>query len=114
MAMILSILLALSAWLLSFLLPWWSLAIPAFIIGATLGKSGWYSFSCGFMGIGGWWLTHTFYIHIANDGILTTRIAELFQLPYPWLMIALTVIIGGFAGGLSTLTGYLIKKALVN
>lgn len=112
--MILAILLALSAWLLSFILPWWSLAFPAVILGAILGKSGVHSFVYGALGIGGWWLIHTLYIHIANDGILTTRIAELFSLPYPWLVIVATVFIGGLAGGLSTLTGYLLKKTLIN
>lgn len=107
--MILAILLALSAWLLSLILPWWSLAIPAVVLGYLLGKTGWSAFGFGFLGIGGWWLIQTVYIHLANDGILTTRIAELFSLPSSWFIILITVIIGGLSGGLSTLTGYLLK-----
>lgn len=112
--MILAILLALSAWLLSFILPWWSLAIPALLLGIWLGKTGWSSFGYGFLGIGGLWLLQTAYIHLANGGILTTRIAELFSLPYPALVIVITVMAGGLAGGLSTLTGYFFKKAFFN
>lgn len=112
--MILAILLALSAWLLSLFLPWWSLAIPALLLGMWLGKTGWYSSGYGFLGISGLWLIQTLYIHFANDGILTTRIAELFSLPSPWLVILITVLIGGLAGGLSTLTGYLCKKTFLN
>lgn len=112
--MILAILLALSAWLLSFVLPWWSLAFPALILGAMLGNTGIRSFGYGALGIGGWWLIHALYIHVANDGILTSRIANLFSLPYPWLLIAITAIIGGLAGGLSTLTGYLLKHNFIS
>ena len=112
--MILAILLALSAWLLSLMLPWWSLAAPALILGAWLGTSGSASFGYGFLGIGTLWLIQTLTIHIYNDGILTGRIAELFSLPSAWLVILITVIIGGVAGGLSTLTGYLGRKALAN
>ncbi|SHE76064.1 hypothetical protein SAMN05443144_103117 [Fodinibius roseus] len=112
--MILAILLALSAWMLSFILPWWSLAIPALLLGMWMGKTGWNSFGYGFLGIGGLWLLQTAYIHFANDGILTMRIAELFSLPYPFLVITGTVVAGGMAGGLSTLTGYFFKKVFFN
>ncbi|MCW9707052.1 hypothetical protein [Fodinibius salsisoli] len=111
--MILAILLALSAWLLSFVLPWWSLAIPAVVLGALLGTSGGHSFGFGALGIGAWWLIHTLYIHIANDGILTGRIADLFSLPHPSLVILITVIIGGLTGGLATLTGYLFRTTFL-
>jgi len=112
--MLLAFLLALSAWLLSLILPWWSLAIPGLLLGTFLGKTGWRSFSYGFLGIGGWWLAQSLYIHLANDGLLTTRIADLFSLPSAWLIILFTVIIGGLAGGLTTLTGYLFKNVIFN
>lgn len=112
--MILAILLALAAWLLSFILPWWSLAIPASLLGIWRGKTGWSSFGYGFLGIAGLWLVQAVYIHYTNEGILTTRIAELFSLPQPALVIAATIGVGGIAGGLSTLTGYFIKKVFFN
>lgn len=112
--MILTILLALSAWLLSFVLPWWSLAFPALFFGASMGASGSHSFGYGALGIGVWWLIHTLYIYIANDGILTSRIANLFSLPYPWLLILITILIGALAGGLATLTGYLLKQNFIS
>lgn len=112
--MLLALLLALSAWLLSFVLPWWSLALPALILGAIWGKSGLTSFGYGFLGIATLWLIQTSIIHIQNDGILTARIAELFSLPSAWLVLLITVVIGGLSGGLSTLTGYLFKKTILN
>ena len=108
--MLLAVLLALSAWLLSLVLPWWSLAIPALLLGILLGKSGRSSFCYGFLGIATLWLIQTLIIHIQNEAILTTRMAELFSLPSAWLILLATSIIGGIAGGFSCLTGYLLKQ----
>jgi len=110
MIMISVLLIALCAWLLSFILPWWSLGIPALLLGAIAGRTGWSSFCSGFLGIGGWWLVHSIYIHLASGGILTTRMSDLFGLPHPSLVILITMAAGGLAGGLSALTGYLLNK----
>lgn len=109
--MLLIILIALTAWILNLFLPWWSLAIPCLILGAWLGRSGLRSFLYGFLGIGILWLAQTTVTHIANNGILTSRIADLFSLPNSLLLIAITVAVGGVAGGLSTLTGYYFRSA---
>jgi len=105
--MILALLLALTAWLLSLVFPWWIVAIPGLVLGAQLGKSGTHAFGYGFLGIGGLWLLQALITHIANDGILTERIADLLSLPHSWLVILITVLIGGLTGGFTTLTGFL-------
>jgi len=110
--MILAILIAITTWLLSLFLPWWSVAIPGLLLGAILGRTGVTSFLWGFAGIGGLWLVQSLYIHIANGGILTSRIADLFSLPSPILVIILTVLIGGLMGGFASLTGYLFRKVI--
>lgn len=111
--MIAVILIAISAWILGLFLPWWSLAIPCVVLGAWLGKSGGRSFMYGFTGIALLWLLQSIFIHFANGGILTARIAELFSLPDPVLVILLTAIVGGMAGGLSTLTGFYLNTAFL-
>lgn len=110
--MLLALFIAVTAWLLSLVLPWWSVAIAGLIFGTLLGESGKSSFLWGFVGIGGLWLIHSMIIHIASDGTLTTRIADLFSLPWPSLIIGATVLIGGLIGGCATLTGYLLKRTL--
>lgn len=111
--MLLAFLIAITAWLLGLLLPWWSLAIPCLILGGWLGERSGTAFMYGFLGIGGLWLVQVLFIDIANDGILSSRIAELFSLPHSSLVILLTVIIGGVAGGLCTLTGFFFKSAFL-
>lgn len=104
--MLLTILVALLTWLFTLYLPWWTLALPCLILGSWLGKSGSGSFLYGFLGVGMLWLIQTSVIHVANDGILTARIAELFSLPASFLVPAIAVFVGGMAGGLSTMTGF--------
>ena len=112
--MLLILLVAVSAWMLGLFLPWWSLALSCLFLGGWLGDKGSTAFTNGFAGIGSLWLMQTLYVHIANDGLLTSRIADLFSLPHPLLVMVVTVIIGGLAGGISTLTGYLFRKALMD
>ena len=107
--MLLALFIAVTAWLLGLAFPWWAVFIPGLIFGSLLGDSGKSAFGWGFVGIGSLWLIQSLIIHIINDGILTTRIAKLFSLPAPFLVIIITVIIGGLIGGLTTLTGYLFR-----
>lgn len=111
--MVLILLIAIFAWILGMFLPWWSIAIPCVLLGAWLGKSGSRSFLYGFAGIALLWLLQSLFIHVGNDGILTARIAELFRLPDPTLVILITVLTGGIAGGLSTLTGFYFSNTFL-
>ena len=108
--MLLILLIAFTAWLIGLLMPWWSFAIPCLVLGGWLGKKGKTAFLYGFLGIGGLWLIQAGYIDAANDGILSSRIADLLGLPHSLFVILLTAVIGGLAGGLSTLTGYYFTK----
>jgi len=105
--MLLIISIALVTWLLSLFLPWWSLIIPCLVFGALLGKKKFSAFYYGFTAIALLWLFQILWIYTNDGDVMATRIAELFSLPHPWLVVAATVLIGGLTGGLSTLTGYL-------
>lgn len=111
--MLLIILIALSAWILSLFLPWWSLAIPCVVLGAWLGRSGFRSFLFGFLGIGILWLAQSTVTNIANNGILASRISEMLSLPNSFVLIVITILVGGLAGGLSTLTGYYFRTSFL-
>lgn len=111
--MTLIILIALLAWILGLFLPWWSLAIPCVLLGAWLGKSSGRSFLYGFLGVALLWLLQSIFIHIGNAGVLSERIGELLSLPDPILVIIITAVIGGLAGGLSTMTGFYFSKAFI-
>jgi hypothetical protein len=101
-------------WFLNLFLPWWPALFPAIIFGAWLLKNGLSAFSIGLAAGGFAWFVQAFYIHIANDAILSTRVAEMLQLGSPWLVLLFTFLIGGILAGFGTLFGYQLKAVLTN
>lgn len=99
------------SWLFNLFLPWWSVLIPSILIGAWLLKSGLSAFITGLSGGGLAWFVQALYIHIANDGILAGRIAELFQVGSPAVVLILTFLTGGILSGFGALLGYQVRAA---
>lgn len=97
---------------LNLFLGWWAVLIPSILLSAWLIEKGGVAFVIGFTAGGFAWFCHALYIHIANDGILSTRIAEMIQVGSPWTVLAITFLIGGLLGGFGSLFGYQFKKAL--
>tara|TARA_R100001143_G_scaffold63387_1_gene70112 strand:- start:51045 stop:51401 length:357 start_codon:yes stop_codon:yes gene_type:complete len=99
-------------WLFTLFLPWWGVLIPTFIIGLWLLKGPFNAFLIGFLGAGSAWFIQALYIHIANDGILSSRIADMMGVGSPWIVLLITFAVGALAGGVGALTGYLLKVNL--
>lgn len=96
-------------WFFTLFLPWWAMLIPAILLGAWLLEKSLNAFLIGFSAAGMAWFIHVLYIHIANDAILSTRIAETFGVGSPWILLLITFFIGGILGGLGTLLGVQFK-----
>ena len=105
-------LLLISTWLITLFLPWWGVLIPAIIFGAWLMESAIVSFLTGFTATGLAWFLQVLYIHLANDAILSTRVAEMMGFQSPWIVLAITFLIGAVPGGLGCLLGTLLKLNL--
>jgi len=99
------VLIAALSYILELFLPWWSVVISGFLIGALIPTGGFNSFLSGFLGVGLLWLIFAFALHNSSDGILTEKVAQIFQLSQPALLIVISALIGGLAGGLGALTG---------
>ncbi|HTD98962.1 MAG TPA: hypothetical protein VK668_06725 [Mucilaginibacter sp.] len=92
-------------------LPWWVVAIVAFLAAVFLGKTNTRSFWSGFGGVAVAWIILALFKSIPNDNLLVKKVAQLFQLPHWILVLLITALIGGLAGGMSALSGILVKKA---
>ncbi len=93
-------------------LPWWSSVCVALVVEALLGKDDRTSFYTGFYGVSIPWMIFATYIDMKSESILTVRILDLFSLPqFSIVMIVLTGLIGGLAGGVGSMTGGWIKAA---
>ncbi len=95
------------------LLPWWSLAVVAFLVGLVLARSGKAAFLAGFVGAGLSWLLPALWLNTRNDGLLASRVAQLLPLggSVP-LLLLVTVLVAGLAGGLAALAGAWLRAAL--
>lgn len=98
------ILIAALAALLQTYFPWWSMAIAAFIISCVIYTKGLNSFLAGFISISLLWTIKAYYIDIANEQILSTKIASLFTVT-PLLLLIITGVIGGLVAGFSSMSG---------
>ena len=87
-------------------LPWWSIAIAAFLGGIIFKTKGINAFLAGALGVGLVWLWVAWRIDYETNSILTIKIAGIFQLENKNLLIAITVLLGSLIGAFSAWTGY--------
>lgn len=105
-------LIALFGLLAELLLPWWSIAIVAFLVEFFVGRPKGLSFLAGFLGIFLLWFVSAFIIDMKNDHILATKVANLMPLGGSGIALMLvTAFIGGLVGGLAAATGRAVKQA---
>jgi hypothetical protein len=96
----------------SYFLPWWFVAVIAFVAALFIGKKPWQAFMAGFLSVFLAWTVLALLKTLPNDNILATRVAHLMQLPgWIWLLMV-TGLIGGLLGGMSALSGSLISKSI--
>lgn len=108
--MLLTALILITSFLLNLFLPWWSIAIPGLIFGYWFNLKAMPSFGWGFLALFLLWGGQALYIHLSNDAILSSRIAEMLSLGSPILVVVITGLLGGLVSGLATLTGALVKE----
>lgn len=99
----------------SFLMPWWSVMLAAFLATLIFPLKGVAPFFIPFLAIFGFWLAYTFMLSSNNDFTLASKIAVLLPLGgNAYILIAVTAAIGGLAAGVAGIFGkqctLLLKK----
>ena len=89
------------------LLPWWSIAIAAFVGGYLFRTEA--NFIAGFLSIALLWLIHSVIIDISASTQLTEKVAAIFMMPKAALF-SLTAVIGGLVGGFAAMAGSALRK----
>ncbi|MFC4261675.1 hypothetical protein ACFOWM_02185 [Ferruginibacter yonginensis] len=104
------ILVAIGSFAACLILPWWSIAIVAFLIAVFIPQTPSKSFIAGFLGAFLLWAGLSFYISSLNEHLFAHKISMLLiKVDNPFLLIIITGIIGGLVAGLGSLTGSFIK-----
>jgi hypothetical protein len=92
-------------------LPWWSIAIAAFIVAAAIKQSAAKSFLAAFTALFLLWGILSFYISSANGHALARKIAMVIVKSDNFLvLIFATAIIGALTAGLGALSGSFLRK----
>lgn len=92
--------------------PWWSAVMCAALVSALIPTKGRTAFLSGFAGVGLLWLLCAFIFSYQTDFILTERVARLFSVDSPVLIILITALVGAVAGGMGALSGNQLRQTL--
>lgn len=99
------------AFIMGLFFEWWTVAIAAFIGGTISGKSSGETFAKGMAAVISLWLLMVLYHHFSNEGILSSKIAQILPVGgNVGLLIAVTVLIGGLVGGWGAMSGFLVRN----
>jgi hypothetical protein len=93
-----------------FFLPWWSIALVCFALAFWKAQYGRQAFLSGFLAIGLTWLGGALFWHLATDGVLSNRVATMMTVNSAWILVAVTAFLGAMVGGVSALSGYLVRR----
>lgn len=101
-----TLLIALLSYIAGLFLPWWSIALAAFLVALIIRPSIGMSFLAGFTGIFLLWALVSLWIDIENEHILSHKIAQLFPLGgSSALLILVTALVGALVGGFAAMSG---------
>ena len=97
-----------SAHLLALFMPWYSIAIAAFVMGFLLKSKT--NFLAGFAAIATLWIFNALLINAASSSDLAARVAQLLMVKYEIVLFLVMAVIGGLVGGFAAVTGSLLRK----
>ena len=110
-SLILTILLSFAACL---FLPWWGIAIAAFVVAALIPQKPFKAFLTGFIALFLLWGGLSFWISNNNNHILAHKVSQLIlKMDNPYLLILATALIGAIVAGLAALAGSYMRKTKV-
>lgn len=98
-------LIAALAYLSGMYLPWWGVVVVPACVSLIIPTSGFGAFVSGFIGVGLLWMVLSWKIDIESHGILTNKMASLFNVDDPIYLVIASGVIGALAGGLGSATG---------
>ena len=93
-------------------LPWWSIAIAAFIVAALIPQHPGKAFVTAFLSLLLLWGGLSYWISSNNDHLLAHKVSLLIlKMDNPYLLILATAIVGALVAGLGALSGSLLRKS---
>lgn len=98
------------AYLSGLALPWWGIVLSAALVSLVIPTSSFSAFVSGFIGVGLLWLVLSWQIEIESQGVLTQKVAAVFSLEDPILLVIAAGLVGAICGGLGSVTGNSLRQ----
>jgi len=91
---------------------WWFFAVIAFLVALLIHQRGFKAFSAGFLALFILWFVLAFWMDLANEGVLSVKIASLLPLGgSKWLLMIVTAFVGGLVAGFAALSGSYLRSS---
>jgi hypothetical protein len=92
-------------------LPWWSIAIAAFVVAALIPQHPAKAFLAAFLSLLLLWGGISYWISSKNEHLLAHKVSVLIlKADNPYTLIAVTAVIGAVIAGLAALSGSYLRK----
>ena len=106
------ILIALLSFAACLYLPWWSIAVAAFIVAVVIPQHPGKSFLAGFLALFFLWGALSYWISAQNENILAHKVSLLIlKMDSPYVLMLVTALIGALVAGFAAMSGSFIRKA---
>ena len=93
-------------------LPWWSIAIAAFIVAALIPQHAGKAFLTGFLALFLLWGGLSFWISNNNEHLLAHKVSVLIlKTDSPYRLILATALIGALVAGFAAMSGSFLRKS---
>ena len=102
------ILIAIAAYLLELFLPWYSIAIAAFVISIFIRSAS--NFFAGFLGVGILWFAAAWIIDQNSSSGLSARVAAILTVNDKLILMLVTALIGALVAGFAAVAGASLRK----
>ena len=94
-------------------LPWWSIAVAAFMVAVLIHQKPVRSFMAGFAALFLLWAVLSYVIGMNNGHVLANKVSLLIlKSQSPVMLVIVTALIGALVGGLAALSGAYLRKLL--
>ena len=92
-------------------LPWWSIAIAAFVVAALIPQKPSKAFVTGFIALFLLWGGLSFWMSNNNDHVLAHKVSQLIlKMDSPVALVLATALIGALVAGFAALAGSYLRK----
>jgi hypothetical protein len=92
-------------------LPWWSIAIAAFVVAALIPQKPFKSFLTAFIALFLLWGGLSFWMSNNNDDVLAHKVSQLIlKMDSPVMLVLATALIGALVAGFAALAGSYLRK----